>query len=68
MLRIWAGLRSEARCRTCRQRIVFVTTDQGKRVPLERGFVAEIQQRDEQGRRFELVDRGARHRCEARQP
>lgn len=68
MLRIWAGkgMRSYENCSFCRQQIVWVTTDAGKSIPLDRDFRAEIQQQDDHGRCFELVESGARHRCERR--
>lgn len=65
-LRVWAGISDKARCKWCREPIVFRTTDRGKLMPMKPTATAIAVHQDERGRTWETLNWSDVHRCAAR--
>jgi hypothetical protein len=64
---VWAGLRQKARCKRCRQPIVWLTRmDTGKSLPFAPGFTVLNHGRDHREAAFQRVSFTDVHRCAAK--
>ena len=65
-LRLWAGSGFKATCRKCKGTIRWWFDDHGKQRPIDYAATPIREDRDPLGRRFQVFDGFALHRCQVK--